>query len=126
MITAAFFLLAIVGLWFGHRNFVRTNDGVRIPGSGKAGCAWSLLAMNAILIGLASFSFSQGPYSSRGQELWYRYGSLGFLLAGVFVPAVALMSVARKSSFGLSILTAWMVTALLVFLIYVAYSSGGV
>ena len=105
---------------------MQVDGGAPLPLSRRAGCAWSLLALNALLMGLAAFSFSQGPYSSEEQELWYRYGSLSFLLGGAIIPAVALLSFARKSALAVSLLSAWMVTAFLGFLIYVGFSSGGV
>ena len=85
-----------------------------------------MLGINSLLIGLAALSFSQGPSSSTEQELWYRYGSLGFLLVGAIVPAIALLSGARKSALASNLLTAWMCTALFGFLIYAFYSGGGV
>jgi hypothetical protein len=85
-----------------------------------------MLGINALLIGLAALSFSQGPYSSTEQELWYRYGSLGFLLGGAIIPAIALLSGARRSALAITLLTAWMFAALFGFLIYAFYSGGGV
>ncbi len=85
-----------------------------------------MLALNSLIIGLAALSFSQGPYSSREQELWYRYGSLGFLLVGVIVPAIALLSGARRSAWATALLTAGMLAAFVGFLVYVFYSGGGV
>ena len=65
-------------------------------GSEGVGCAWTLLALNTVLIGLLMTSMVQGPYSSGEQELWYRYGSLGFFLAGAVVPAIALFALRRS------------------------------
>jgi hypothetical protein len=82
--------------------------------------------MNALIMGLFALSFSQGPYSSRGQELWYRYGSLGFLLGGAIIPAIALLSGARRPAWLTTSLTTWMFLALFAFLFYAMLSSGGV
>lgn len=41
----------------------------RVEGTG---CAWALLAVNAVLMGLLATSSVQGSYSSSEQELWYR------------------------------------------------------
>jgi hypothetical protein len=85
-----------------------------------------MLGVNAVIIGLAALSFSQGPYSSRQQELWYRYGSLGFLLVGPIIPAIALLAGARRSAWANGLLTIWMLAAFIGFLIYAFYSGGGV
>ncbi len=92
----------------------------------RAGCAWSMLGVNVLLIGLAALSFSQGPYSSKEQEIWYRYGSLGLLLGGAIIPAIVLLSGARRSPWAITLLTIWMFAAFLAFLIYAFYSGGGV
>jgi hypothetical protein len=85
-----------------------------------------MVIVNALLIGLIAVAFAEGPYSSRGQELWYRYGSLGFLLAGAILPAVALALGARRSV-GLTVgLTVWMLAVLLACLGYASISGGGV
>lgn len=126
MVTAAFIALALLVVWLGHREFMKVESGGSVPLSRRAGCAWLLLGLNALLIGITAFSFSQGPYSSDEQELWYRYGSLSFLLGGVIVPAIALLAFARKSAVAVSVLTAWMAAAFFAFLIYVFYSGGGV
>ena len=69
------------------------------------GCLLVMLGINALLIGLLAFSFSHGPYSSRGQELWYRYGSIGFLVAGAVLPALALWLGALRSRWAIIALT---------------------
>lgn len=89
------------------------------------GCAWALLALNAVLMGLLCVSFVQGPYSSFEQELWYRYGSLGFVLAGAVLPAIALLK-ARHSRWVVTISTAWMLALLLAFVWFAMMSGGGV
>jgi hypothetical protein len=95
------------------------------PGQG-IGCAVAMVIINALLIGFIALGFAEGPYSSRGQELWYRYGSLGFLLAGAILPAVALALGARRPA-GLTVaLTVWMLVVLVACLGYVSMSGGGV
>ena len=89
------------------------------------GCAWMLLGVNAVLMGLLAMSFGQGPYSSTGQELWYRYGSLGLFVFGAVLPAVALF-VFRRSRWAVFFSMAWMLAALLAFVSYVMNSGGGV
>lgn len=89
------------------------------------GCAWAIVALNAVLMGLVALSFWQGPYSSAGQEHWYRYRSLGYLLGGAILPAIALVAGAGRSAWGTKLLILWAATVLLTFLLYVAASSGG-
>ena len=89
------------------------------------GCAWALLGVNAVLMGLLAASFVQGPFSSREQELWYRYGSLCFLLAGAAVPAIALFA-GRRSRWVVIACTAWMLALLLAFAWFVMMSGGGI
>ena len=91
----------------------------------EVGCAFAILAINTALIGLATASFTQGPYSSHEQELWYRYGSLAFLMGGVVAPAVALFA-GRKSRIVIGGSVAWMAMTLIAFIYYVGLSSGGV
>ena len=89
------------------------------------GCTWALLAVNLLLMALAASSYAQGPYSSVQQELWYRYGSLGLLLAGAVLPALALIF-GRRSFRIAAALTVWMFLTLLAFLWFVMMSGGGV
>jgi len=89
------------------------------------GCAWTLLGVNAVLMGLLAASFVRGPYSSSEQELWYRYGSLGFFLAGAALPAIALFA-ARRSRWVVIASTLWMLTVLLGFAWFAMMSGGGV
>lgn len=92
----------------------------------STGCMWWALGTCTVILGLTALSFTQGPYSSREQELWYRYGSLSFLLSGVVFPAIALLLGARRSGWATISLTAWMVATLLAFLVYAFHSGGGV
>ena len=89
------------------------------------GCAWLLLGVNALLMGLLALSFGQGPYSSAEQEVWYRYGSLGFFVAGAVLPAIALFTF-RRSRWLILASTAWMSAVLLGFVWFVMMSGGGV
>ena len=89
------------------------------------GCAWIPLGVNALLMGLFAASFLPGPYSSRGQELWYRYGSLGFFFGGAVLPAVALIT-ARRLRWVVIASTVWMLAVLLAFTSFVLMSGGGV
>jgi len=90
-----------------------------------AGCVWSILSINTLIIGLFALAFIEGPYSSSEQELWYRYGSLGFLLGGAILPGIALLAGIRKSAWASAILVVWMVAVLFAFLFYAALSGGG-
>jgi len=87
------------------------------------GYAWTMLGVNAMLMGLLGASFAQGPYSSSEQELWYRYGSLAFFFAGVILPAIALF-VGRRSRWVAIGSAIWML-ALLVASAWFAMMSGG-
>ena len=89
------------------------------------GCTWAWLAINTVLIGLLTASFVQGPYSSWDQELWYRYGSLSFFVAGVALPAIALFT-ARRFRWVVIATTIWMPVVLLAFVWFGMMSSGGV
>jgi hypothetical protein len=91
----------------------------------RVGCAWAMLVINVVVIGLLTASMVQGPYSSREQELWYRYGSIGFFIAGVILPTVMLFTIRRSRSV-LSFATVWMFASLVGFMWFVAMSSGGV
>lgn len=72
------------------------------------GCVWSMLGVNAVIIGLLTLSYTQGPYSSWEQELWYRYGSLAFLSGGVILPAIAMLLGASRSRKMMGLLVALM------------------
>ncbi len=90
------------------------------------GCAATLVGINGLLMGLLALAFARGPYSSLEQELWYRYGSLGFVLIGAVLPAVALMLGVRRSQWGLVALVLWMIATLFAFVVYALRSGGGV
>ena len=89
------------------------------------GCSWALLAFNAVSMGLLAVSFGRGPYASAQQELWYRYGSLAFLLAGAVVPAIALLA-GRRSFWIAAVATVWMFLTLLASAWFALMSGGGV
>lgn len=109
----------------GHIEQMDANEaGQRGPGQG-IGCAGVVLGVNSLLMGLVAISFNRGPYSSAAQELWYRWGSIGFLVAGSILPAIAL-SALRRSRRAAQICLAWMLVVLAVFLRYAFMSSGGV
>lgn len=85
-----------------------------------------VLGINALLIGLLAFSFAWGPYSSPQQELWYRYGSIGFLLAGAVLPATALWLGAMRSQRAIVAIIVWMIAVLAACVVYAFLSGGGV
>jgi hypothetical protein len=89
------------------------------------GCALAVLGFNALLIGFVAASYMQGPYSSDGQKLWYRYGSLAFFVVGAVVPAIAIIA-ARRSRRVLGFSVALMAATLVAFVWYVGMSGGGV
>ncbi|HEY5711013.1 MAG TPA: hypothetical protein VIT38_03880, partial [Allosphingosinicella sp.] len=80
------------------------------------GCAVVGLALNTVLMGLLASQFARGPYASQEQEIWYRYGSLGFLLIGVILPAVALVLGTRRFPTLSTALAFWMAAVLFVFI----------
>jgi peptidoglycan/LPS O-acetylase OafA/YrhL len=92
----------------------------------SAGCLWTMLALNGVLIGLVALSFSQGPYSSDEQEYWYRYKAIGFFIAGVILPALAACFGVSKSQKANVVLTVWMIAVFVAFANYVFVSGGGV
>ena len=89
------------------------------------GCALAALGVNTLLIGLVTASFTQGPYSSDEQELWYRYGSIAFFVVGSVLPGIALFAW-RQSRRVLGASVASMAATLIVFVWYVTMSRGGV
>jgi hypothetical protein len=93
--------------------------------SPATGCACVMLAVNTLLMGVLAGSFTQGPYSSHQQELWYRYGSLTFFLAGSVLPAIAMFA-GRRSRWVVGASMAWMGAVFLAFLWYAMMSGGGV
>jgi hypothetical protein len=106
----------------GHVTAQEPEEQNRLEG---IGCAWALLGVNTVLIGLLTASFVQGPYSSNEQELWYRYGSLGFFFAGSVLPATALL-VARRSRGVVVTAMAWMLITLLAFAWFALMAGGGI
>jgi hypothetical protein len=94
-------------------------------GGPRIGWALAILGVNTVLIGLITTSFTQGPYSSHEQELWYRYGSLAFLVAGSVLPAIALFA-AHRSRWVVGASIAWMAATFLAFVWYAMMSGGGV
>lgn len=101
------------------------TNGVTGSTHGLGGAAW-LIGLNTLLMGLIASSFAVGPYSSWAQELWYRYGSLGFLLSGAILPALALALGARRSRTATKALTVWMIVTLFLCFGYAFGSGGGV
>lgn len=97
----------------------------KTPADAGIGCVLTLLAINTALIGIVALTFAQGSYSSWTQELWYRYGSIGFFLAGSALPAVAVFF-GRRSPVVLLASVTWLLVTLLAFFVYVMVSSGGV
>lgn len=85
----------------------------------------TMLVISALVIGMAVAAFVQGPYSNREQELWYRYGSLGFLVAGVILPAITLYKF-RRTRHVLASIVVWLAVILPGFIWYLMLSSGGV
>lgn len=85
----------------------------------------TLVAINAVIIGLFTFSFAQGPYSSGEQELWYRWISIAFLIGGVLLPA-GLVFLRPQSAKRISVaINIWMVTTLFAFFPYLMFLGGG-
>lgn len=120
-------LLADVRYVCQHRsmNTVGTEEGVTDKAQGL-GCAVSMIGLNILLMGLLASTFARGPYLSWGQEVWYRYGSLGFLLFGAVLPAVVLTLGAGRSRSLIIALTVWMLGALFFCFAYALNSGGGV
>lgn len=90
------------------------------------GCMLVMLGINTLMIGLLAFSFSHGPYSSQEQELWYRYGSIGFLIAGAVLPAIALRLGVLRRQWAIIALSVWMIAVFIACFIYTLFSGGGV
>ena len=85
-----------------------------------------MLGINALIIGYFALSFGLGPYSSGEQELWYRGGSLAFLVLGVLLPGGLVIlrpEAARKISVTINV---WLLIALFAFFPYLLFSGGGV
>lgn len=93
---------------------------------GGRGCATVVACLNAAGMGLLASTFMVGPYSSAGQELWYRYGSAAFLLLGVVLPVAALLFGAQRYPTLITAATIWMIAIWLPFVGFVIMSGGGV
>lgn len=89
------------------------------------GCVWMTLAVNALFIGLLTALFVQGPFYNKGQEVWYRYYSLGFFMAGVVLPAITVI-VFRRNAKVVFPTTVWMIFVFSCFLGYAMLSGGGI
>jgi hypothetical protein len=88
------------------------------------GCVAVMLAVNALLMGATAITFARGPYSSVEQELWYRYGSVGFFIAGFVLPGVVIL--VRRTAALLLVALSWLFAVLIAFVIYGMMSSGGI
>lgn len=106
-------------------NEIESHNGVQPITAKGRGCAVILACFNVAAMGLLASSFAFGPYSSAEQELWYRYGSIGFLLLGVIMPAGALLFGARRYPAVIAGATAWMFAIWLPFAGYLLMSGGG-
>jgi len=89
------------------------------------GCAVTLACFNVAAMGLLASNFAPGPFSSAGQELWYRYGSIGFLLLGAIIPAGTLFFGARRYPAVIAVATLCMFAIWLPFAGYLIMSGGG-
>ncbi|WP_184075041.1 hypothetical protein [Sphingomonas prati] len=89
------------------------------------GDVWTMLIVNAIFIGFCVALIEQLPFQSREQEFWYRCGSLGLIMAGVVLPAVAIYTI-RQSRLVVFCLNAWMSAILIGLLGCGMMLSGGV
>lgn len=89
------------------------------------GCSIALACLNAAAMSLLALSFMRGPYSSEAQEIWYRYGSLGFLLLGAVIPAATLLLWPRRHPILMSVTTGWMIAVWVPFIGYALMSGGG-
>jgi len=90
------------------------------------GCAIAVIGLNIVLMSLLASTFVRGPFSDWRQEVWYRGGSLGFLLFGAVFPAVMLALGARRSRPSIIALTVWMLTVLVFWFAYTLRSGGGI
>ena len=95
----------------------------RPPG---VGCAIAMIGLNSVLMGLLASTFAFFQFSSREQEIWYRYGSLGFLLFGAILPGVALAIWGRRNRILVAALVVWMIFALILCFAYALNSGGGI
>ncbi|MDB5678122.1 hypothetical protein [Sphingomonas bacterium] len=90
------------------------------------GCAAALAIFNTIFMGLLALAFASGGYSSWQQDLWYRYGSLAFVLIGALVPGAILIVRGRRSARAVIAVTLWMIVVLIMWAGFVFNSGGGV
>jgi hypothetical protein len=111
---------------------VRSSNGIHSASSGERMSPRGWYESNnlvglvaAIVLGFLVAASISGAYSSREQEIWYRFGFAGLFIAGVVLPAAALF-VLRRSRMVIRLLNAWMVAALLGSLYFGAISSGGI
>ena len=86
----------------------------------------TLACINLVAMGFPASSFVTGSYSSSEQELWYRYGSVGFLVLGAVLPGVALLLATRRYPAITRAALIWMLGVWLPFAGYVMMSGGGV
>ena len=77
-------------------NEIKSDNGAQPISAKGRGCSVTLACFNVAAMGLLASSFAFGPFSSAGQEFWYRYGSIGFLLLGAIIPAGALLFGTRR------------------------------
>lgn len=101
-----------------HRN--GTTKGTALGCLGIIGC------FNLVLMGLLASTFAVGPYASVRQEIWYRGGSISFVMFGAVLPMAAALVFARRSPKWASALALWMFAALLAFVGYAFMSGGGI
>jgi hypothetical protein len=104
---------------------VRT-DGEKPATTHGKGCAMTLACINVAAMGLLASTFTTGPFSSVEQELWYRYGSLAFLLLGAVLPGAALLLGTRRHPAVIAATMVWMIAMWLPFAGYVLMSGGGI
>lgn len=89
------------------------------------GCAIFLLIANIGFLGLLALALAQGPYSSFEQKVWYRYGTLSLLLAGVVLPGFLLV-LKRQSRRGNGTACGLMGGTFVLAIFYGVMSGGGV
>ena len=84
-----------------------------------------MLGFNTILIGLVTFDFTQGPYSSSAQEFWYRDISIALFVFGSAIPAIMLW-VSPRSLIVVRLALGLMLATFVVFVWYGMNVGGGV
>lgn len=90
------------------------------------GCATTLGVFNISVIGIITVPLAIRGYASSEQALWYRYGSLAFLLVGALTPMAVLLAYGRRSPRAVVAVTMWMIVALLLWTGWLLNSGGGV